>query len=370
MSASAGAATGHYDVVVQDLARAQVMVSQTSAPDSDTTIVANAGSLTIGGVVVTVAGDLTLQQLAAAINGTSGIGVTAMVVRTGASSYRLALTSTDTDVAHAFTVSSTLTRNAGLTFADIDHDGVSGNSQADNAVNASDAAVLINNISSTSSSNVFQDIVPGVTLTVLKADPAATVAVDVATDGTALKTRITDFITAYNGLVAFIGEQRTAAANGEAASIGRDPVLRQLHATLRSALLAVTGSGTLTRLAEVGVKFTSSGQLTLDDTTFTDAVTTQTSAVASLVTGSAGAFGAVASLLDGYTVAGGLIPAGQRRLEQQIATLDDQIETMQRRLAIERDSLMRQFIEADTIMSRLRGQANSLAAFGSSLGSL
>jgi hypothetical protein len=42
---------------------------------------------------------------------------------------------------------------------------------------------------------------------------------------------------------------------------------------------------------------------------------------------------------------------------------------MQARLAIERQSLQRQFADADAMMSRLKNQAGSLASFGSSLGS-
>jgi flagellar hook-associated protein 2 len=88
------ASVAQYDVIVNELARAQVTVSASGVPDSNTTIVASGGSITIGGVAVAITGDSTLQQVASAINGTAGIGVTAAVVRTGASSYRLALTGT------------------------------------------------------------------------------------------------------------------------------------------------------------------------------------------------------------------------------------------------------------------------------------
>ena len=50
--------------------------------------------------------------------------------------------------------------------------------------------------------------------------------------------------------------------------------------------------------------------------------------------------------------------------------MDAQIAAMQRRLAIQRESLQRQFAEADLIMSRLKSQASSLANFGSGMGAL
>src|SRR6478672_9416918 len=50
ISTSSNAQAGHFDVVVNALAKAQVTVSTTSAPDADTTVVASGGTLTIGGV--------------------------------------------------------------------------------------------------------------------------------------------------------------------------------------------------------------------------------------------------------------------------------------------------------------------------------
>src|SRR5260221_7474400 len=83
VSTGSSAVAGHYEVVVNDLARAQVTASSSVAPDATSTIVASSGTLTIGGVAVAIAGDVTLQQLAQTINGTTRIGVTAAVRRTG-----------------------------------------------------------------------------------------------------------------------------------------------------------------------------------------------------------------------------------------------------------------------------------------------
>ncbi len=370
VSVGSTAAVGQFDIVVNELARAQVTVSASVVPDSNTTVVANGGSLTIGGVTVAIAGDVTLQQLAAAINGTDGIGVTAAVIRTGDSAYRLALTGSLSGQANAFTVANALTGGAGLTFTDTDADGLSGNSTADNAVTASDASLLVNNIPVTGSSNTFPDVVPGVALTVFKKDPAATVRVDVTTDGSGLKDMVTTFVTAYNDLVKFVGEQRSAAAGGDSASIGREPILRQLHNALRSALVGTHGAGALTRLAEAGVELTSSGQLKLNEAVFDAAVADNADDVRQLFGGTGGAFPAVESLLDGYAQADGIIPSGKKRLEGQISSMDAQIEAMQRRLAVERESLQRQFAEADSIMSRLNSQASSLANLGTSWGAL
>jgi flagellar hook-associated protein 2 len=368
VSASSSATVAHYDVVVTDLARAQVTASTSTAPDATSTIVASGGSLTIGGVTVSIGGDATLQDLAAAINATDGIGVTASVINTGAG-YRLVLTSSATGTANAFTVTNGLTGGAGVSFGDFDGNGVSGDSSQDNAIAATDAAILINNIAATSSRNTFDDVVPGVTLTVLQKDPAATIGIDIASDEAALQSRVEDFVSAYNDLVTFFDAQRQAASGGDESSIGRQPLLRQLRNSLRMELLGAHGSGVLTRLSEAGVEFTREGTIALDSARFAEAVASDGGAVRTLFAGTGGVFPAIEQILDGYSGSAGFISAVQDRLSTQMDAMDRQIEAMQARLAIERQSLQRQFTEADSMMSRLRNQSGSLASIGTGFGS-
>jgi flagellar hook-associated protein 2 len=363
------ATAGDYDIVVTELARAQVTASASTSPDANTTIVASGGTITIGGVAVTLAGDTTLQGLASAINDTDGIGVSAAVVRTSPDNYRLVLTSKATGLANAFTVTNGLSGGTGVTFTDTDNNGTAGDSVEDNAVNASDASLLVNNIPVTGPANVFDDVVPGVTITAVKKDPDATVHVGVAPDGTDLKTKVETFITAYNDIVKFVNDQRTSAAGGLGNSIGREPMLRQLHASLRRELLGPHGAAVLTRLAEVGVEFTRNGTLELDNARFTEAIETDGEGVRALFAGTDGAFRAVESVLDEYAQADGFIATAKDRLNKQIASMDAQIVAMQVRLAQQRATLQREFTEADAAMSRLKAQASSLGGIASGFGS-
>ena len=356
VSTGTDAVEGHYDVVVNELARAQVTASTTTAPDAKTTVVASGGTLTIGGVAVAITGDVTLQQLATAINQTDGIGVTAAVVRTGTNAYKLTLSSVDTGLANAFTVTNGLTGGAGVAFGA-------------NAVEASDASILINNIAATSSSNTFEDIAAGVTLTVSKKDATKTIGIDVTPDSSALSGKVNSFITAYNNLVKFIETQRTSANNGDAGSIGRDPLLRALRNSLRTELLGAYGSASVQRLTEVGVEFARDGTLTLNQSKFDDAVTNNGDDVRELFAGTGGAFPAIEALLDGYSQTGGVIPSIKDRLNQQVTAMDDQISKMQTRLAQQRLAMQAEFTQADAAMSQLKNQSSSLSSIGSGLGS-
>jgi flagellar hook-associated protein 2 len=355
VTTSAGAAAGHFDVVVEEIARAQVTVSTTSAADRNTSVVASAGTLTIGGVDVVLSGDVTMQGLADAINATDGIGVNATVLRTGASTYRLALTSVESGLDHAFTITST--PGFGVAFGA-------------NAVAASDASILFNNVPITSASNTFEDIVTGVTLTVSSADPDKTIALDLQPDAAGLLAKVEKFVEAYNSLVKFSNAQRASATAGDGASIGREPVLRQLRNALRTELLGSHGDEIVTRLAEVGVEFTATGTMEVNRAVFDDAVAEHADEIRSLFAGAGGVFPSIETVLNEFTGASGIISGAKERLNRQIATMDSQIVSMQARLSLQRSALQKEFAEADAAMARLNGQAGSLANFGSSLGGL
>lgn len=366
-SASSTAIAGRYEVTVNELARAQVTVSSTFAPDTDTTVVATGGSLTIGSEQVNVSGPVTLQQLAATINADANSPASASIIATEPGKYRLVLTSKETGQANAFTISNQLTAGT-IAFADADNNNISGDSASDNAVNATDASLLINNIAVTSTTNTLDTAIPGVTLTLQQKDPAKTVVVSVDRDDQSLADRVNAFVSSFNDLVNFADGQATASNNGTVGAIGRDSVLRGLRSSLRDALLGAHGTASFTRLAEVGLGFTRTGQLTLDQSKLTEALNSDPAAVQSLFADSTtGVFGSVNSLLDEYTDAGGFLPDAQTRLTDEISRVGRQIDDMSARLAIRRAALQQEFTAADQAMAQLNSQKTSLSSFSNDL---
>jgi flagellar hook-associated protein 2 len=371
VSAATGTIPGTYEVVVSQLALAQV-TSSTTTYSSLTEVVATSGTLTLtatGGtpVTITLSASTTLEELADAINAEADSPATAAVVQTAPGTYRLVLTGADTGADNAFTISHTLAGGTGLTFTDTDSDGVSGDSAADNARSAVDASFTVNNLSVTSASNSVTDVVPGVTLSLNKADPATTVTISVTRDIDAAKALVQKAVDAYNGIVAFAKDQNTAAVAGKA-SIGRDPLMRSVREALRQTIMAeyVVG-GTFSRLAEIGVGFTIDGKMTLDGDVFDTAMAASAGDVQLLVSGgdgTGGAFGALATVLDDYTQVDGLVPAVRERIDDQVSTISRRLDTLESQLALRRLSLQREQIAADLAMTRLKAQGASLQSIG------
>jgi flagellar hook-associated protein 2 len=354
VAASSGAVSGHYDIVVTKLARAQVTASTSTAPDANTTVVASGGSITIGGVAVSVAGPVTLQGLASQINATTDIPVSASVIETAPGAYRLVLIGRESGLANAFTVQNALT---GSTVA-----------FTNNAVEAQNAEATINNIPVTSTDNVLSSAIPGVTVTLVSEAPTQTVAVTVERDDESLSTRIEAFVTAFNDVTAFAKDQKAQAGKGTPGTLGHDAMLRSLHGTLRSILGSVGGNGDFDRLSQIGIEFTRTGELAFKKASLTSALQQDATGVYSVLGDSqTGVLTSLNETIAEYTRSGGLVPGARTRLTQELSRLERRMDEMQARLAVRRAALQREFMAADEAMSRLNGQSGSLASFGQSL---
>ena len=349
------APVGAFDVVVSTLARAQVTASTSTYADSDTTIVASGGTLTIGGIDVAIAGDATLQDLADAINSTTDIPVTASVLNSGTNSYQLVLTGNDTGLTNGFALTNGLTGGAGITFGA-------------NAVEATDAALTVNNIAITSGDNTIEGAIPGTTLTLLKADPSTTVTLSVSRDNSAIKTLVDNFVTAYNDLTDYLDAQFAASAEGNSTAIGRDGLVRGLRNSLRQTVSqAYSVGGAFSYLAEVGLGANAAGDLTLDASLFDAALQDSRTDLEGLFAGGGGtdgAFTTIETLIAGYTDAGGSLPNVQDRLDTQMQGLGDRIFDLEERLEVRRASLQAEFIAADLAITRLNSQLDALGSLG------
>ncbi len=358
VSATGGTVTGTYDVLVRKLAVAQVSQGATTY-GATTDVVATAGKLTLTpangdpAVEIDVTGSTTLAQLAAAINARDDSPAAASVVQTAPGVYRLVLTGKETGTTNAFTVTDTLTGGTGPALA--------------TARAADDALLEVNSLTVTSASNTVTDVIPGATLSLVKADETTPITVRVTRDTGGATDLVKKFITAYNDLTTFAKDQNTAAIAGKA-SIGRDPLLRGLRDALRNALGDEYTGGSQTRLAAIGIGFDMTGKMTLDETRFEDALDASPADVQMLLSGAdgtGGAYGALGKIVDEYAQSGGLIGSTRTRIDQQIRELNRRMDSVSAQLEVRRAALQREYIAADLAMTRLKSQSASLSSVGS-----
>jgi flagellar hook-associated protein 2 len=360
LTASAGTLTpiGSYEIFVNELARAQVTGTNSTHADKDTTIVASGGTLVIGGTTVTISGNVTLQGLADAINGTAGIEATASVVQNNGN-FQLVLTGNETGAANAFTITDNLTGGT----ADVNFDLTTGQP-------ASDASGTVNGIAFTSTTNVVDGAVPGATLTLTKKDPLNAVVLTITGDSSSVKGLVQKFTDAYNDIVKFIDDQQAAAGRKETNNIGRDPLIRGLRTQLSRTLLQEFGTGDFNALSQVGLSFNRTGQLQFNSSEFDTALSADPAKVQALFRGdgtanNTGIFGAFADVVESYTKADGLVPNAKERLGDLVTKNADRIAEMERRLEIRRQQLQKEFAAADLAISQLNQQGSSLSQLNS-----
>ncbi|MGH9310275.1 MAG: flagellar filament capping protein FliD [Vicinamibacterales bacterium] len=353
VSTTSGTVEGAYDVVVTQLARAQVTQSINSYSSMDEAI-ATGGVLAItaaneAAVNIPVSSSMTLRELAQAINDEAASPVSASVVQSAPGSYRLVLTGKTTGEDHAFTVESALFDA-----------GTAGNVQT-----ARNAALTVNNLQIVSATNTVEDVIPGVTLTLNK--EAATATIGVKRDTTDVAKNIETFTTAYNDLLTFFKDQGTAAVAGKP-NIGRDPILRSLRDSLRTVMLGdYAEGGSMPQLASAGVEFDATGKLKLDKKKLEAALKASATDVQKLFSGAdgnGGAFGALKSLVADYTKSGGIVATVRQSLGEQATNLSKRLDTLEAQLLVRRNSLQQQYIAADMAMTQMKAQSSSLSAIG------
>ncbi len=276
VSTATGAVAANYAVGVTNLAAAQSTVSSTYASGS---ALVGAGSLHIdiagtsgfggapgGGVDVTTTATDTLQSLAEKINAASG-GISAAVV-TDTTGARLVLTASKTGVENRFRVAG----SGGL--ADLSFDPSAPSSGATTLTQAAaDAHATINGLTLTSASNTLQNVVPGLTINLLK-QTSSPVQVGVAQDAAALKTTIKGFADAYNSLATLLAtDVKYDAETKTAGPLQADSAAVTLQRQLRNILGSSSGaSPTFATLSSIGLQVQTDGTLKVNDATLTNAL--------------------------------------------------------------------------------------------------
>ncbi len=291
VASTSNAQTGSYSVAVSRLATTQTLTSTAVASpgatlgegtltielgswSSDATPAFTAKSGSAPATVTIGPGDTSLAAIRDKINA-AGAGVTASII-TDASGARLSLRSTDTGAENGFRITAAESVDDGdpaTGLSMLGYDAAAGSSPMGLAQSATNAAATINGIAISSARNTLSNVVDGLTLTLVK--PTATaVNVGVATDTNAIKTAITDFVTAFNGLASFI---RTETAYDSGSKTGGPLQGDQATLALQSQLRSVinqpsSASSTWSVLSQIGISMQADGTLAADSTKLDNAL--------------------------------------------------------------------------------------------------
>ncbi len=340
-STASGAVPGSYSIEVTQLAQSHKIAS---AGFTNTTDTVGSGTLTIqfgtwNGTSFTANADKATKTVTIASSQSSlvgirdavnaaNIGVTASIVNDGATAgNKLVFTSNDTGAANSLKITvadddGNNTNNSGLSQLAYDPAGTSGNGKnLTQTASALNATLTMDGISITKASNVIDDVIEGVTLTLLKVSAASTpTTLTVSRDTGSVQSSVEAFVKSYNDLRKTVADLTAYNAETKQASVlqgdaAARSVLTQVRRTLSTTLTGL--SGAYTDLSQVGVSFKSDGTLSLDSTKLQSALSSNFNDVAGVFA----AYGKPSdSLIDYVSSTGDTVPGRYEVSITQLAT--------------------------------------------------
>lgn len=301
----------------------------------------------------------TLQGIRDAIN-SAQIGISATIVNDGSGTpYRLALSSNNSGVSNSIKIS---TDGADASIdALLAHDPAGTQSLAQ-TVTAQNAALKLNGVSISKSSNTITDAIQGVTLTLGKVTTAP-ISLNVAHDTAGISASVTAFVKAYNDLATtFKNLSAYNATTKTGATLQGDTTVRNLQYQLRSLLSAsVSGAGSLTTLSNIGVSFQSDGTLAINQSKLDTAVSTNFSNISALFTSSTG-YATTLNDWAGQVLAGdGPIASRTEGIGRSIKDIGTRRAELEARMVSIERRYRTQFTNLDTMLSSMNQTSTYLS---------
>ncbi|CDM24796.1 Flagellar hook-associated protein FliD [Castellaniella defragrans 65Phen] len=361
-SADSTAIPGQYSIQVDKLASNQTLVYAGRA--DRTADIGTGGTLkiTIDGTEKSL--DLSgkgtsLNDLVAAINADKDIGVNATVVNDGTpgSQYRLLLTSRETGTQNAVT-NITVDDNADLD-AFLGYSG-GGSTAGVTVQDATNAELSINGIAVTSQSNTIENVIDGVKLTLNQTTTSAA-NLALTRDDSAAKKAVQDFVSSYNSLLSTIKTLTAYDTDAQTSSaLTGDSLARTVQTRMRDAISGAFDATNGTSLSKIGITTNpTTGQLSIDDTKLTQALSDNLDGVKSLFTSGTGIGSRVDAAATAFTKTDGIFSTTTTGLSKTIEDIKKQYDATSDRIDQRMETYRAQFTQLDTMVS----QMNTLSSY-------
>ena len=354
-SATTSARAGSNNITVSQIAQEQRSVSNAFASATDAfsadpiTL-----SLTVGSGAATeiAVADASLQGTVTAIN-EANLGVTAELVDTGVDGdrYRIQLIG-ETGASKAFSLTSS---DEAITFASVQ--------------TASDAQLNVNGVDFTRSTNVIDDVLTGVSLTLnTVTDGAANLTI--SQDNNEARANIVDFVTIYNEAQRQLKELSNSSLDG---ALAGDSIFRSLTSSLRNIVLGTSSSasGSIANLSDMGISVSRSGELVVDDGKLDSALANNYADVVQMFTANtddqaassdavAGLAGDINKLISNATDTDSYLLTQQDTLANANSAREEELSDLADRMERVEERYNRQFLAMQQIIDQMNSTRESM----------
>lgn len=353
-TANHGAAPGSYDITVESLATARKEMSQGYASADEVigggTIWANVGETA---TPLSIPAGTTLAEFKDIINNNIE-GVSASLINDGSQGtpYYLVLRGDTAGAAGDFTIQTS---------------GLSGGTSPvlTTTQAAANAQLTVDGIAVTADSNQPDNVISGLTLDLLQAEPGTTVKLTVEMDSEEVEASVKALVDTYNDLFTFIQEQSKPEGD-----LHGHPALRSVGSRLENIIHTslAGGQGGFSMLWEVGISTGENRQLVWNAEKFQAALNDDFSSVRDLFIdgdGNPGKGYLITAAIDDMTDSvSGLFKISTEALNNKIRTADKTIERYERGVESYRLNLEARFTAMERMVAQLQAQGNYLSSLG------
>jgi flagellar hook-associated protein 2 len=302
--------------------------------------------------------------IAAAIN-SSNLGISAQLISTGnaATPYKIMITGAS-GANNAFSLTS-LTAGGGA---------VAGVNFATKLQSAEDAALNVNGMAITSSTNRVTDAIPGTTLELFTTTNGAA-SLDFSRDTSTVKTKIQTLVTAFNdanSMLTVVSDPKSTVAEYGASLVGNN-IVSTVRSQMRSLITTDSNSpsGGLAALRDIGLSINRSGTLELDAAKLDSAMLTKFDNVVTLLTSNqeklsatsalpAGAAGEAVKKLTNLLDVSGAITTQSNNLTKKITDYQKELATLDTRMTALLTRYNKQFASMESIVGQSKSLQTSL----------
>ena len=347
--------------------------------DRDTTPIATgSGVLNINGVEIAYDASMKLEDLAQAITDAGGDDFSASILKTGEGAYNLIVSSKETGVANALTISDT----DGLLASELmtPYEKTTNPNGYKKVQEAADAEFVYNGIAMTRASNTIDDIAVGLNITLKKEGDVANV--DISFETQNIVDEVQNFVDAYNELNSNISDMTLAdTETGQEGVFNNDSFVKSISRELGSMLSSMNiGGQTLTGLGAETTNLAGepemlfifdvdqNGKLSVNTANLEKKLNDDPEGMKELFSGSYdedynptdGFFDLINNKLEEYTGSGKLLSNYETSLETEAKNLAQSRTSALESLNVRYDTMAARFAAYDAIISKINSQFASL----------
>lgn len=225
------------------------------------------------------------------------------------------------------------------------------------------AKILFNGLTIERDSNAVSDLINGVTFNLLAtmSDTDEDVTINVDNDTTAVKTKIEEFISAFNDLYSYLKNNNTVNDGNRGLFVGDSSASSLLNILSSTSYTSIPGItiGEIQNLSQIGITFNINSGLSISDSAqLTDALTTKADQIENLFTSSSGIAVKLYDRLTPYVGAAGYLTSSKTRLESNIKYINDSITSAQNSINKSAESLRKTYQQLQLQLASLYNMSN------------